>query len=299
MKKIILYIGLVLVLFSCEKTLELDADARTSKLVVNTLFSSDKEWRLELTRSLSVLDDGNLANFIDNATVNILDENNDLVDQLSYNFGYYVSLTNLKPIAGNKYKVEVSAPNYESVSSEDFCPSSVAISNLDTTSFKNSFGDKEYITTIRFQDPSNTENYYGIEVEASSWTSTYYPSLGIYDTTYNGTEKMYLVSSDPSISESGSEDYQQTLVFKDNLFDGLEKSVTVNYNIYDSGDPDQFYVMRMRLISFTESSYNYSKSIEAYQRVEGNPFAEPVQVYSNIEGGFGIFGGQSNSEIEY
>ncbi|MBK6525335.1 MAG: DUF4249 family protein [Crocinitomicaceae bacterium] len=31
--------------------------------------------------------------------------------------------------------------------------------------------------------------------------------------------------------------------------------------------------------------------MEKYQETAGDPFAQPVQVYSNVENGFGIFGG--------
>ena len=41
--------------------------------------------------------------------------------------------------------------------------------------------------------------------------------------------------------------------------------------------------------------YKYVVSNEAYQAAHNNPFAEPVQVYTNITGGFGIFSGYSFS----
>jgi hypothetical protein len=298
MKQLISYTLILFVFFSCQKVLDLDADTKKSKLVVNTLFSEEKEWRIELTKSLSVLDGGELS-FIDNAQVNILDENNNLVESLPYGFGYYKSALGLKPIAGKKYKIEVSAPNFTAVSAADFCPSIVPILNIDTSFVITAFAEKKYTATINFQDPPNTENFYGIELEVSSYTRTYFPALGIWDTTFNSSDKVYLSSSDPLIDNGGTDSYSQTLTFKDNLFNGQQKSLSVNYMIYESGSPNQFFVKNLRLSSYTEASYNYSKSIEAYLNTEGNPFAEPVQVYSNVDNGFGIFGGQSSYEIEF
>lgn len=298
MKQIILCVALGLGLLSCEKTLELDADTKTSKLVVNSLFSDQDSWKVDVSRSLSVLDGGNLTT-IDDATVSIFNGTT-LVSNLIYDGEKYVILgLSASPIAGIEYKVEVSAPNYTAVSAKDFCPNRVPILSVDTSSVINIYGDKEYTATINFQDQPNADNYYGIEIEVLNYSRNYNPSTALYDTTFNGTDKTDLSSIDPVIDNVGSGSYSQTLTLKDNLFDGQQKAISVNYTIYELGPPNQFTVKKIKLISFTKSSYNYSKSIEAYRVTEGNPFAEPVQVFSNVENGFGIFGGQSTSEFDF
>ena len=47
----------------------------------------------------------------------------------------------------------------------------------------------------------------------------------------------------------------------------------------------------IRLVNTSEAYFNYLKSFNMYQRASGNPFATPVQVYSNVENGMGIFAG--------
>ena len=54
--------------------------------------------------------------------------------------------------------------------------------------------------------------------------------------------------------------------------------------------------IRIYLHNISKSYYYYRTSLELYQNTSGNPFAQPVQVYSNIENGFGIFAG---SQITY
>ena len=49
------------------------------------------------------------------------------------------------------------------------------------------------------------------------------------------------------------------------------------------------------LKNHSEDYYMYKKTFNVYQSVRGNPFAEPVQVFSNIENGYGIFWICSNS----
>ena len=54
--------------------------------------------------------------------------------------------------------------------------------------------------------------------------------------------------------------------------------------------------VRVYLHNISKSYYYYRTSLELYQSASGNPFAQPVQVYSNIENGFGVFAG---SQISY
>ncbi|MDX5319932.1 MAG: DUF4249 family protein, partial [Bacteroidota bacterium] len=48
---------------------------------------------------------------------------------------------------------------------------------------------------------------------------------------------------------------------------------------------------RFELMSLDEHLYKYQTTFDAAESAQDNPFAEPVIIYSNIEGGIGIFGG--------
>jgi hypothetical protein len=48
----------------------------------------------------------------------------------------------------------------------------------------------------------------------------------------------------------------------------------------------------------TEEYYNYHYTRDLQASVESNPFAQPVQVFDNIEGGLGVFAGYSQTEKE-
>jgi len=43
--------------------------------------------------------------------------------------------------------------------------------------------------------------------------------------------------------------------------------------------------------------YEYLKSLELYSLSSGNIFAEPVQIYSNMDNGLGIFGGYAQKSF--
>ena len=53
--------------------------------------------------------------------------------------------------------------------------------------------------------------------------------------------------------------------------------------------------MNVRMEQIDPSYYRYVLSYNAYQQAHGNPFSEPVQVYTNVTGGYGIFSGSSST----
>lgn len=297
MKKSILIIGVFFGFFSCEKVLELDQETRNSKLVVNSLFNTQEAWQVDVTRSLSVIDNGSLDK-IENATVSIFEGNN-LVSNLTYDGEKYVVLgLSAPPIAGKRYRVEVSAPNYTSVSAEDVCPVAVPLLQADTSSAPGSFGGRTLTCNISFQDPAGIDNYYGISLERA----TYYiapNSSGGFDTLLSDVWVNYINSSSPIIDNAGSNNFAQTLTFKDNLFDGNRVSFSFSSDDFGWSNPSDYVEYTIKFYSFSEATYNYTKTYEAYQNTSGDPFAEPVQVFTNVTNGFGIFGGRSVFEYKF
>ena len=80
---------------------------------------------------------------------------------------------------------------------------------------------------------------------------------------------------------------------KDVNFNGRQKQLKVSvasYMLndikYSSRPPSRPYV---KVYQVTEEYFKYIKSLSAYQNSSDNPFAEPVNVYTNIANGYGIF----------
>ena len=69
--------------------------------------------------------------------------------------------------------------------------------------------------------------------------------------------------------------------------------------IYPKGSviyPYQLYVV---LRTVTEEYYQYIYTRDLQVSVEDNPFAQPVQIYDNIDGGLGIFAGYSQTQYDF
>jgi len=277
----LLLLVLISVFAGCEKYIEFDAEVKTPKIVVNGLFRPDSVWQLHVSNSLSVIDDGQLKP-IENATVSISDANGNLVEQLVHDeFGYYRGTT--FPVVGESYTVNASAPNYTSVSSSDKLPAAVAITSIDTVRNVDLDGFESMKITVGFTDPIG-ENHYSLrirEVNADGQGQVYYNYI-------------YCYSSDPTFENIGTDEGSTFGLFRDVVFDGQSHSVSFQIDSYYF-DQGGLTGMEVVLQSATEAGYNYRLSFERYQNSDGNPFAQPVQVFSNVENGFGLFSGYSES----
>jgi hypothetical protein len=270
----LIILGMLLSLSSCEKYLEFDEEITDPKIVVNAMIHPDSVFKVHLSRSLSVIDNGELTS-IENGTVEILNENGNLIETLTHNqFGEYRGI--LQPIAGQKYQLNVSANGYKSVFAEDYIPLLVNISNVDTAGVSNLDGYQELKLEISFQDIANIKNYYQIEIiRAQDFDGSIFEN------------PTYLRADD--LSTGNDPEYYRYIFFDDILFDGNLKTITVyteDTRLYDT-------YIEVRLSSLSESAYKYAKSYQAFSNNFGfgNVFSQPVQVHSNIEKGLGIFAG--------
>ena len=287
----LLLIFSALTLSNCTKEIEFDAQDIAPRIVVNSLFTNDSIWAAHISRSVGVLETTSYTT-INDANVNIFDANANLVTTLTHQGnGLYTSPTGLTPQANQSYTIEASASGYESVNASNSIPSAVPIYQLDTVTSTNSDGETILEATITFQDPPNISNYYMLEVYVTgTWINE-----GEQDT-IEIREPLQISCDDINVETvnrfnfGGFENTYLYLMVKDQNFDGENYSLTFSViNYAELKDMDLFG--EIRLVNTSEEYFNYLKSFNMYQRTINNPFATPVQVYSNVNNGMGIFAG--------
>jgi hypothetical protein len=104
-------------------------------------------------------------------------------------------------------------------------------------------------------------------------------------------------NSDPIITSTGLLDYNpRTLIFTDKMFDGKHCSVKIYFATQSYSD----YKLKINFRSVSESYYKYKEKQFAYLfSLENDIFSgmsEPINLYSNITGGYGIFAGYTSDE---
>ncbi len=288
MKHILFSISVLSIVFSCTKQIDFTADQIQEKIVVNSLFTEDSLWNAHISHSRSVLDNSP-HNFLDNATVSVFDESNNLVTTLNHvSDGFYQSST-ATPIANETYRLEVDAPGYNSVSATNSIPTEVPIINVDTISTEDSEGNPVLQVTMNFTDPGGVSNYYMLEMQYvldySQWG---------FDEEERG--RLEITCNDPNIesvnsfSFLGEENAYNYLLLKDDQFDG--QNYTLRFYVINWADFKEIDLTgEIRLMNTSEEFFNYRKSYEVYENAINNPFSQPVQVFSNIVGGMGVFAG--------
>ncbi len=89
-------------------------------------------------------------------------------------------------------------------------------------------------------------------------------------------------------------------IFDDALFDGEKITFDISMNLYYFGihelNPLVDNKLIIRMYHLSKDYYLYKKTLDAYNSSFGSMFTEPVQIYSNIKGGIGIFAGKNISE---
>lgn len=287
MKNNILIFSLLLMLtalFSCEKTEKLeDFPLYPPKLVLNSYLNSDSIISIHLSKSLSVLDNAELKN-IDNANILLFEDGNQIATlNTSDGFGNYSM--NYKPKEGSNYKVEASAPSLDNINATTMIPKAVSITNIEAKELNSGDWENSYKFSITFSDPPGEKNYYMFHAESYAIKIFVVGNDTTFYEDYNSS-LWFSSSNNPAVNDV----LYGNVFFKDDIFDG--KTYTMDANI----DYLYLYAYKVKIVfqlySLSEADYMYRLSLNKYKDSNGNPFAEPVQVFNNIEGGYGVFGGE-------
>ncbi len=289
-QKITIYSLFVLLSLSCRKELPFKSTAQQSRIVVNSLFATDSTLRVHVSRSSSVMDTAN-HKVITDAMVEIYNAENTLITTLDYTKEGVYNNVSFYPSQNEVYHLKISADGFESVSSSESIPQPVVIVGVDTVSTTNKEGEPILEVSVHFKDPGNIRNFYLIEMVVIGMMP-----IDIGGDSLNFRQQERMSSNDPNIETvnqfifNGYSNASDYLILSDKNFDGT--TYTLNFSIINWHQwSDSQMTGQIRLLSTSEAYFNYRKSYEEYVNTQGNPFANPVQVYSNIENGIGIFAG--------
>ena len=288
--KHILLFAVIVTAMSCEKIIPFSSDITEPKLVVNSLFNNTQRWNIHVSKSLSVIDNAQLTG-VENASVIISDSAGNIIETLLHDSGGFYAGGTI-PQTNKTYRIDVSANNFTSVYALETLPKNIAILAVDTFSIINSDNEKELHFDIEFIDPSEETNYYILGVDVGFWEFKD-SGTGFLDSSFKDTT-ITLYSNDQAINNNEGKNIDGTILFEDLLFNGQNKNLSVySYIQYISPSvlPITFDYINVNLFNVSQATYLYKKTYSIHQNTSGNPFAQAVQVYSNITNGFGIFGG--------
>lgn len=277
-----LVLGFAFSLFSaCEETIELDLPDHDPKPVFLGAIQTDQTWEFQVFWSQGL--DENIGQSTRSGDWLILYGDGQVLDTFRHVQGCFCPTG---PLAGTfpqpNVLYEVSGRSILGL--ENFRASTLMPSKIDPVLVQDSL-----------QISGDSVTYFSdVELSLSDppGKNFYYLGLAITDTLTNQRVGPQLEFSDPSLDA----EYLRTFfgadgfIFKDNGFSDQEKELKFRYS-FESESPNPHLKRTLVFAHVNEDHYRYALSYKLHAETQSDPFAEPVQLYSNVEGGFGIFSG--------
>lgn len=270
MKGSVIFIAL-LFLFACEKEANIKLpDTKSQPVVFCYLSPQDTVIRVRLTMSQPLFDKENtdITRPVSDATIILSSSQGNIALTFNPQSGYYQTLSANYPIHfGETYKLSINLSNGAYAEAITKMPdNTVTISNASFQIIKENYTEYKRFKVSFIDDPSAV-NFYrisAVKLQVYSWqndtirTETFAAAL-YTDEGHNG-----------ELLETGFNTY----------FEGTNNDSIVAHDVL--------------LINCNKDYYLFYKSLNNYQ--EGNPFAEPSLIYTNIKGGLGVFAAYSRSK---
>lgn len=297
MRKIIF---LIFFLYTASCSVEIEYEDRffEPKLVINGFLRPDSLVTINVRSTMPVLSNDITA--VENAKVHLF-ANGAYIETLVYKGNGNYKSENYRPLPGNVYSIEVIANGYDTITASDTIPELVEILTATKVSGNtfDEYGDPDTDYTVRFVDGSG-KNYYELMFIGQTLPTEFNSNYSI------GFTKGVLIADPVMKNDSDLDLYPPTFLFSDNLINGEDYTLNVKMNGGNGGDftspivppyESGFFVV-LRSVSY--SYYQYMKSWYKHKlgKQVGNKvetfaltplLGDPVKMFSNIEGGYGIF----------
>jgi hypothetical protein len=298
MKQMKLYFFLpliALVVFSsCEKSVTIDVPQKPSSLVINAILKKDQAIRVVIGKSRYILEAGQgIDTYVVKNAVPVIFENNLPIDTLVYEAARYtyISPKNKTIRGGYTYTIKITAPGFSAAEATTIVPSQSEAPEVTRVKDARVTSDgvhKDEIV-VKFNDPAE-KNFYLLQF----FQAPFQP--GDEYTVYcaSTTDKDLELVGDNADPLSTDNCYDaDNLILRDDNFNGQVKQLRfyIESNILQDrmGSGGQTTKPYVKLSRITEEQFKFIKSFSVYNMTVDNPFAEPVNVFTNVKNGYGIF----------
>lgn len=294
--KYAIYIVFSFFLISCgedffESITEIEVPEHEPQLVMRAYFSAtygeEYGYYIRLGHTLGILDTTEYQE-VNDATITLYEEG-----VLKTKFekteedSYWYQAENIGLVEGENYTLKVNSPSYGSIEATQKLPKKIPIisATYEADAAVDRYGNRGDEITLQFQDPAGEKNYYTVSVI----TTLRFEGPDTSFVSHNWTAG-FVSPVDPLL-----EDFNQ-LYLTDASFDGETYTTRFSLDLFKAGTieiggaknltPEK---LNVRLASISKDWYLFQKTLFAFRENKDNPFAEPVVIHGNVEGGSGIF----------
>ena len=274
----------ILMLPACESTLDFQLDAVPKLTIISHLTPDNAADQFVYVYATQSPSDPSKFYTPDNLVVDVTEEESKVTIRLEQrneegkvNFIFPNNFLQ----AGLRYSITAFAPGFEIVKATTLIPRPSTISNL-------------VISDVKIEQSLAHEFkkiiHYTVSFDIDHFESNRYYHLVFYNQ-YKGINGLYLINPEASDDHPFIQHYEYgVLVDREDLSPGKPLSFRFQDWAVENNDLTRVFV---ELRSITEDYYKYHSSLTRQLIVRQDPFAEPVTIYNNIEGGYGNFSGFS------
>jgi hypothetical protein len=315
-------------LWACETLIDdFEYEKKSSKLVVNAILCPDSILNIHVSTSINY-NPPSTSKVIENAVVKLY-KNDEEMGQLNSTGNGYYTLAGTYPQAGATYKVVVAAEGYGSVWAETTIPQKVenieVEDKLQTTTHQDGYTTLRMEYQVKYEVPFNRNVFYGtsvssqkqgtppeyvcVERETPWFNGDYYEADSCYvvegDSLAVRTEQLSIYSGSSlikfykdwgsyRISGFDEENYNEKIYFSNQNYNSNSLSLSIRVDYFDLlGNINN--EITIWTDSYDKVLYNFMYSLAKIDQVEDDPFAEKVSVFTNVNGGLGIFASTNSS----
>ncbi len=315
------YLTLVLIIsaISCTKELPFPDAEKKPQMVINGLFSPNSNLRVQISESCHIQElDCDRKDVLD-ATVSLIDANGHTMANLEHTGNGFYQNSQVQITENSLYQIEVSHASFDPAKAS-------GSSNVPKQIVCNYIGKEEALIDqtatwafdIEIEDDPNQENYYilegKIEVLDDHFDEEYF--FGIEEEINGYIEPLFAhytndVNAENKSISAGFDIVTyplRSIYLTDANFNGQTYQTRFGirfdpiYNAFFeeevSGDIMSEFKAHLSIKSVSKEMYEYYKSLELYRLGQGNIFAEPEQIYSNVNAGLGIFAAYTEVKFE-
>ena len=302
-------------LASCESATDLPEPPHTPRVALmhvlttapldSSFYELFQQRRLYVSNSQRVFDTNYLTGRQD-ATVELRDAVGSVVEryraarntQYGYYPGYYLPVLGFRPQPGQQYTLRASLPGLETAESTLTMPAVPVVESGSyvprTVAGPNGSGQYTGRLNLALRDDPNATNYYlaFARLLDRQGQPTNGSSLQVdYDSQGSAVSIGQFQLSSPSQQYS-------IYPFADTNVNGQRIALASDVKFYtycsQPGCPQPGFI-EVTVSSITKDAYDFYLSRRRYYDSDGNPFAEPAPLASNVRAGYGLFGGATDA----
>ena len=286
---------------SCHTVLDYEVPSHDARLVATSFFTPDSTWSVSLYRSQSVNEIRNTVPSVVEDAVALILRGASVEDTLRRALdGRYRSTLGRKPESFTNYTLRVQAPGLPPVEATAAAPHRPVVAD---------FKVEELAVPIAREDLRPDTHRMELRIVDAPGRSTY--RIGFFEYVEQGPSQNRFRQEafgcgDPSVYhdyddlDSGNRDTSTSFwgyaILPDDLFQGGTHNLALTFR---KDDDIHRYMVVVSSLSTEYVEYQHTLLLNPSGRSQLDDFITPTPIYTNIEGGFGVFAGYADTTLSF